>query len=114
MIHRGDIYFVDFDPVKGREQRGYRPVLVISADPINAQPLVVVVVVGTDGRHVPKDYPVNVRVSPQDTGLPRETVFLCFQVRSLGPSRFKAHPAGRMPQNKMAEVEHALRLALAL
>jgi mRNA interferase MazF len=114
MIHRGEIHFVDLDQGMGREQRGYRPVLVVSADAINAQPLVVTIVVGTDGEHVPRDYPVNVRVSSQDTGLPRETVFLCLQVRSLDSSRFKTQPAGRMPEDKMAEVDTALRLVLGL
>lgn len=30
-IHRGEIYFVDLNPVKGREQAGQRPVLVLFA-----------------------------------------------------------------------------------
>ena len=29
-MKRGDIYMVSFDPTKGREQRGHRPVLIIS------------------------------------------------------------------------------------
>ncbi len=78
MISRGDIYFVNLDPTKGREQAGYRPVLVVSADAINQQPLVVTVVVGTDAKNVPRDYPTNVRVTARETGLPRNTVFLCF------------------------------------
>jgi len=46
-IRRGEIYFVDLNPIKGREQAGTRPVLVLSIDAINKQPLVVTVVVGT-------------------------------------------------------------------
>ena len=38
-IHRGEIYFVDLNPVKGREQAGQRPVLVLSVDEINRLPL---------------------------------------------------------------------------
>ena len=34
-IQRGDIYFVNLNPVKGREQAGQRPVLVLSIDAIN-------------------------------------------------------------------------------
>jgi mRNA interferase MazF len=75
-IHRGEVYFVDLNPVKGREQAGLRPVLVLSIDKINQQPLVVTVVVGTKGENVSRDYPTNVRVSPQESGLPMETVFL--------------------------------------
>jgi len=114
MIRRGEIYFVDLNPVKGREQRGYRPVLVVSADQINTQPLVITVVVGTAGDRVSHDYPVNVRVSTGETGLPRETVFLCFQLRSLDPGRFQSPPAGRMPEDKMDQIDTALRLVLGL
>ena len=58
MIKRGEIYLVNLNPIKGREQAGRRPVLVISSDAINKQPLVVSVVVGTDAQKVPKDYPL--------------------------------------------------------
>ncbi len=50
MIRRGEIYFVDLDPIRGREQAGRRPVLVLSIDAINRLPLVVTVVIGTIGR----------------------------------------------------------------
>ncbi len=114
MIRRGEIYFVDLDPVKGHEQRGNRPVLVVSANEINAQPLVVIVVVGTDSQNVPRDYPVNVRVTAGETGLPKDTVFLCFQIRSLDSSRFMSRPAGVMPDPRMDDVDAALRLSLNL
>lgn len=48
-VERGEIYFVDLNPVKGREQAGKRPVLVLSIDTINRLPLVVTVIVGTKG-----------------------------------------------------------------
>ncbi|RLA00948.1 MAG: type II toxin-antitoxin system PemK/MazF family toxin, partial [Gammaproteobacteria bacterium] len=106
MIHRGEIHFGNLDPTKGREQRGRRPVLVVSVDAINAQPLVVTVVVGTDAKNVSRDYPVNVRVSAGDSGLPRDTVFLCFQIRSLDPSRFQdstgdSRPVGMLSSERM-------------
>ena len=40
-IQRGQIYFVNLNPVMGREQAGDRPVLVLSIDAINRLPLVV-------------------------------------------------------------------------
>ncbi len=42
-VHRGEIYFVNLNPVKGREQAGKRPVLILSDDIINRLPLVVTV-----------------------------------------------------------------------
>lgn len=120
MISRGQIYFVNLSPTHGREQAGRRPILVVSADAINRQPLVVTVIVGTDAKHMPRDYPTNVRVTAKETGLPRDTVFLCFQLRSLDPARFldpKTHRpnvAGIMPHTRMEEVERALKLVLNL
>lgn len=61
-IQRGEVYFVNLNPVQGREQAGQRPVLVLSVDSINRLPLVITVVVGTKGENVTRDYPTNVRV----------------------------------------------------
>lgn len=46
-IERGQIYFVNLNPVLGREQAGKRLVLVLSINAVNQLPLVVNVVVGT-------------------------------------------------------------------
>jgi mRNA interferase MazF len=113
-IQRGDIYFVDLNPVKGREQAGRRPVLVLSIDDINSSPLVVTVVVGTKGENISRDYPTNVRVSAEESGLPLETVFLCFQVRSLAAKRFSLEPAGRISGRTLQKVETAVRYCLGL
>ena len=119
VIRRGDIYFVNLDPTKGREQRGCRPVLVVSVDAINSQPLVVTVVVGTAARNVARDYPVNVRYEAAITGLPEDAVFLCFQIRSIDPARFLdedgvARPAGAVPKKQMVAVDQALKKVLGI
>ena len=114
MIRRGEIYFVDLDPAKGREQRGRRPVLVVSVDAINSQPLVVTVVVGTASKNVKRNYPVNVRCKAAVTGLSEDTVFLCFQMRSLDPARFDAEPAGLAPKNQMNAIDKALKNVLGI
>jgi len=113
-VQRGEIYFVNLNPVQGREQAGRRPVLVLSADAINRLPLVVTVVVGTRGENVTRDYPTNVRVSTGESGLATETVFLCFQLRSLDSSRFVAPPAGKVSGAVLEKVETAVRHCLEL
>lgn len=113
-IQRGQIYFVNLNPVIGREQAGDRPVLVLSIDAINRLPLVVTVVVGTKGANLPRDYPTNVRITSIDSGLPMETVFLCFQIRALDPKRFPTSAAGQVAEAKMQEIETAVRYCLGL
>ncbi len=114
MIQRGDIYFVDLNPVKGREQAGRRPVLVLSIDSINKLPLVVTVVVGTKGENIPRDFPTNVRISAEESGLPIETVFLCFQIRSIDPNRFPEKPSGKISNKILEKIENAVRHCLGL
>ena len=113
-IKRGEICFVNLNPVKGREQAGHRPVLVLSVDSINRLPLVVTVVVGTKGANISRDYQTNVRASTEESGLPMETVFLCFQVRSLDAKRFPKQPAGTLSNEAMKRVEDAVRYSLGL
>ena len=113
-IKRGEIYFVNLNPVKGREQAGKRPVLILSIDAINQLPLVVTVVVGTKGENISQDYPTNVRVSTAESRLPLETVFLCFQISSLDATRFTSEPAGQLTKEKMNEVEAAVQYCLGL
>ena len=113
-VQRGEIYLVDLNPVQGREQAGHRPVLVLSADAINRLPLVVTVVVGTKGDNVPRDYPTNVRVPAAESGLPMETVFLCFPLRSLDSRRFLGQPTGRISGANLERVEATVRRCLGL
>ena len=108
------IYFVDLNPTRGREQAGRRPVLVLSVDAINKLPLVVTVVVGTKGENLPGEYPTNVRVSNDESGLPMETVFLCFQIRSIDPRRFPASPAGVLEPRLLRKIEESVKNCLGL
>lgn len=48
-MKRGDIYLVDLDPTEGREQRGRRPVLVVSPAEFNAATKLPVVLPITNG-----------------------------------------------------------------
>ena len=111
---RGQIFFLNLSAAQDREQAGRRPVLVVSDDIINRQPLVISVVAGTDAANTSRRYRTNVHVTAAESGLPKDTVFLCFQVRAIDPSRFPEHPAGTMPAARMPEVDAALRLVLSL
>ncbi len=113
-IKRGEIYFVNLSPTVGREQTGRRPCVVIASNDINDLPLVVTVVAGTKGENIPLDYPTNVRLAPEETGLSMETVFVCFQLRSLDSVRFDANPVGQLSADTLRKIEDAVRRALDL
>ena len=50
MVKRGEIYWVEFDPVKGSEQSGLRPALVVQNDTGNRHSPTTVVVAITSKR----------------------------------------------------------------
>jgi len=77
-------------------------------------PLVVTVVVGTKGSNIKRDYPTNVRISSEESGLSIETVFMCFQIRSLDQRRFSTEVVGQISEAKMLEVEASVRYCLGL
>ena len=113
-IRRGDIYFVNLNFSTPKEQSEFRPVAVLSLNAINRLALMVTVIVGTKGENVTRNYLANVRVSPEESGLSTETVFLGFQIRSLAQKRFSGPPIGHLSEKALKNVEEAVRYCLGL
>ena len=94
--------------------------MVVSAEFLNRRQLVLTVVMGTSAKPGVPLYDTNVFVSAAESGLPRDTVFLCYQMRSIDPVRFvdlkgnAARRTGRLPHERMRQIDAALRLALDL
>ena len=109
-ILQGEIYWADLDPVKGREQRGRRPVLVVTRDGINRLPLTVLVMVGSGAEHFHgrEPYPSDLWVTAAESGLPKDTVFLGLQLRSIDPSRLSTR-LGRLPSARLPEIWRLMR-----
>lgn len=107
-FRQGEIYWANLDSTTGREQRGRRPVLVISRDELNRLPLTVLVMVGTGAERLSQHYPTDLWVAGAECGLPKDTVFLGLQIRSLDPSRLGAR-VGRIAGSRLAEVRELIR-----
>ena len=121
---RGEIYWVEFDPVKGSEQAGLRPALVVQNDVGNRHSPTTVVVAIT--RTVPpKPYPFVVIIEPAESGLPEPSVVNCSQLATIqqagSASRLRpprgetdVRAIGQLSAQKLAEVDAALKYNLAL
>ena len=123
-VRRGEIYWVEFDPVKGSEQGGLRPALIVQNDVGNRYSPTTVVAAIT-GTIPPRPYPFVVIFEPSESGLPQRSVVNCAQLATIqqsGPaSRFRPprgdadlRAIGRLSGAKLAEVDAALRYSLAL
>ncbi len=108
---RGDVWLTDLNPTKGHEQRGCRPVLIVSEDDFNQGPagLVIVLPITSTLRPIPTHVPL----SPPEGGLKQTSAVLCDAVRSISTSRLIKR-WGRVSGKVMGEIEDRLRILMSL
>ena len=111
-IKRGDIFYVDLNPVVGSEQGGTRPVLIISNDIGNRHSPTVIVAAITSRVHTKAKLPTHTAVNDFE-GLDKDSIILLEQIRTIDKQRLKQH-MGMMPENIMARVDKALAISISL
>ena len=111
-IRRGNLFWVDLNPVKGSEQAGRRPVVVIQNDVGNeVAPTVIVAPLTT--KSFTKNYPINVHIPRGAGGLKEDSTILLSQIRTIDKSRL-AQKIGHLPPNYVEQVDQALCISLGL
>ena len=78
-VKRGDIFLADLNPVKGSEQGGIRPVLVIQND-IGNKFSPVTIVIALTSKITKKMLPTHIELSPEQTGLNKPSIVLAEQI----------------------------------
>jgi mRNA interferase MazF len=123
-VKRGEIYWVEYEPVKGSEQGGLRPALVVQNDVGNLySPTTIVAAISRS--LPPRPYPFVVVVEPHESGLPAPSAVNCSQLATIQQSGTESRlrpprgegvvrPIGRLSVDTLAEVDQALRFNLAL
>ncbi|MGH8244874.1 MAG: type II toxin-antitoxin system PemK/MazF family toxin [Gammaproteobacteria bacterium] len=83
-VLRGDTYWADLNPVRGREQAGLRPVLVLSHELFNRRSGTVIVMAITSQPQRP-GYPLTLAIPPEK--LPRPSWIKISQIRTISVER---------------------------
>jgi len=115
-MRRGEIWLVEFEPVRGSEADKRRPAVVVSNDRANATAArlgrggVTVVPLTSN---VAKVYPFQALLRPTDTGLSVDSKAQAEQVRTVAVERL-SRLIGRVVPDRMVQVDDALRLHLDL
>jgi mRNA interferase MazF len=113
VVERGEIYWLDWNPARGSEQAGRRPVLVVQTDVANLKanyPLTIVVAVSTKGRPVPLH--IVLEPSPEN-GLPATSYAKCEQLLTVSKARL-VQRVGKVDVKTMTQIDAALKQVLAL
>ena len=87
MTYQWLVFQVDLYPTVGHEQAGARPVLVVSAEPLNELYGVVSVIPRTSRKNNRAARLGEVLLPARAARLPRDSFALCYQVRALDRSR---------------------------
>jgi mRNA interferase MazF len=112
MIKRGDIYYADLSPVVGSEQGGIRPVLIVQNDIGNKYSPTVIIVAITSQINKGK-LPTHVEIGAEDYGLPKDSVILLEQVRTIDKKRLK-EKIGYLSPDIMKVVDEAIQISFGL
>lgn len=110
--NRGEIWLADLNPIRGHEQAGTRPVLIISTNTFNhglAGLLFVLALTRTDRR-----IPIHVPLEPPEGGISARSYILCDALRSIAKDRLGSRPWGTVSAATLRKVEDNLRVLMEL
>ncbi|HKI37829.1 MAG TPA: type II toxin-antitoxin system PemK/MazF family toxin [Gemmataceae bacterium] len=115
-ILRGELYFVELGPTRGREiDAKRRPVLVISINYINRKQWVVTVIPGKTKDPADRSYKEEALVQQTPSnGLTNLTAFRCDQLKAVDHSRFDKPPIGVVSAADLQRIEDTVKFCLGL
>jgi len=112
-MFRGEVYQANLDPIAGSEQGGTRPVLIVSRDALNVNAPIVIVVPLTGRENKRRFYPTHVELTAGESGLTKNSVVLCEQVRAISKDRL-TKKIGQVSPQRMSFVDAALKISMDL
>ena len=108
IFNRGEIYYIDLSPVKGSEQGGLRPCVIVQNNSGNryAPTLIVVPLTTKTKRQLPTHATVR-----EGT---KESTALCEQIKTIDKSRVSGNAIGRCSPRTMTQIDLCLKISLGL
>ncbi|PIN94142.1 PemK family transcriptional regulator [Candidatus Pacearchaeota archaeon CG10_big_fil_rev_8_21_14_0_10_31_24] len=111
-IKRGNIVIVRLEPVKGSEQGGTRPCLIIQNDDGNKySPLTIAAPITS--KKFTKSYPTNVFLNKNNSKLDKDSTVMLNQIRTIDKSRILKQ-ISNLNYLIMKEVDIAIKVSLGL
>ncbi len=114
MGYQWKIYWANLDPIKGSEQSGTCPVLVISEDAVNEFLPVVTVISLTSLKKGRKIYPIETVLKPEESQLQSPSIAMAHQMRAISKKRLLGS-CGFIKEEEVRErVKNIIRVYLDL
>ncbi len=109
MVNKWEIYYCDLDPTQGSEQRGTRPVIIISTDSVNHNISVSTVLPLSSVKPNDRIYPTEVLIPQDVSGLPKLSIAMIQQIRTITHSRLNNKVGTITDEKTRAEILLAIR-----
>ena len=110
-FYRGEVWFFDPDPTRGREQRKPRPCLILSVDLYNNGPadLLIILPLTTKKKTIPSHIEIKL--------LGQNSYIMCDQIRCVSKERLlinnhRANKIGNVDEKIMEDIERCLKALL--
>ena len=117
MMYKWNIFFADLNPVIGSEQKGVRPVLIISDEDYSMLMPVVTILPITSLKSGRRIYPNEVFINAKqkkETGLAGDSIVLVHQIRTISKKRLMSNTGKIEDLEIKRSIEEALRIHLNL
>lgn len=111
-IKRGQIWYADLSPVKGSEQGGVRPVLIIQNDKGN-QYAPTTIIAPITSRHTKSKIPTHIWLSIATSGLSVNSMVELEQVRVIDKVRLIQY-MGYIQEGEQRLVDEAIKISLGV
>ena len=107
---RGEVWFVNLDPIIGHEQAKTRPCLIVSHDTFNHGPAHLHIVLPITSKD--KKHPFHVPLEWSEGGSEIKSFILCDQIRTVSRRRFKGKSLGTITSKTFESIECILGILL--
>ena len=114
MEYKWTIFMANLNPVTGSEQRGTRPVIVVSDESFNGVMPVVTVLPVTSLKEGRRVYPNEVLLNKGQAGVMQDSIILAHQVRTIAKKRLLNKIGFLDDAGEQEKVRNALKIHLNL
>jgi mRNA interferase MazF len=111
-IFKGDVVYVDLEPIRGSETGKIRPCLIVQNNINNEHSPTTIIIVITGRDRFKKKYPTHVWIDKGEGGLTKDSVIQCEQIRTIDKRRI-TKKLGSINKDCLQKVEEAIKITLA-
>lgn len=112
-IIRGDLVYVNLEPIIGSETGKKRPCIIIQNNIGNKYSPVTIVAIITSQKEISKKYPVDVWIDKGEGELNYASIVQCDQIRTIDKRRI-IKKIGHLSDSVIQEIDEAIKISLEL